>query len=205
MAPPQPRAQIDVTLAIIAGGRARRLGGVPKGLITLEGRSLLARLIDLVPCLGLAEVLLVAADPQPYASFGLRTIADLIPGRGAPGGVHAALAASPTDWVLAVGADMPFVTAPVVEALLRSRGGGAEVIAFQALGRIEPLLALYHRQIEPRWRRALATQPSFGELFEGFECRLLSEAALRALDPELRSIASVNTEEDAVRLGVQLP
>src|SRR5215213_9884328 len=95
----------DVTLALIAGGQGARLGGVAKGLLRLQGQPLLAQLLKLRPLFG--EVLLVSNDPRPYAAWALPTVADVLPGRGAPGGVHAALAHARTAWVLAVGCDMP--------------------------------------------------------------------------------------------------
>src|SRR5713226_3674568 len=79
----------DVTLAIIAGGGGHRLGGVAKGLLTLEGRPLIERILDLRP--RFSEVLLVADNPGAYKAYGLRSVPDLVEGRGAPGGVHAAL------------------------------------------------------------------------------------------------------------------
>src|SRR5713226_3320767 len=74
----------DVTLAIIAGGGGHRLGGVAKGLLTLEGRPLIERILDLRP--RFSEVLLVADNPGAYKAYGLRSVPDLVEGRGAPGG-----------------------------------------------------------------------------------------------------------------------
>src|SRR5215813_11755975 len=89
---PKRRGGLDVpdaTFAIIAGGRARRLGGLPKGLLEFHGKPIIERLVELGR--PFAETLLVTDDPQPYSAFGLRSVADLVPGRGAPGGVHSAL------------------------------------------------------------------------------------------------------------------
>src|SRR5688572_18613960 len=110
----------DVTLAIIAGGLGRRLSGVPKGLLEVEGRTVLERLLSLAPRFG--DMLLVANAPERYARFGLRTVADVVQDKGAPGGVHAALVAARTPWVVAVACDMPFVTPGVLRALLDARG-----------------------------------------------------------------------------------
>src|SRR5260370_41047600 len=91
----------DVTLAIIAGGGGHRLGGVAKGLLTLEGRPLIERILDLRP--RFSEVLLVADTPGAYKAYGLRSVPDLAEGRGAPGGVHAALGAARTPCLFADG------------------------------------------------------------------------------------------------------
>lgn len=194
----------DVTLAVIAGGRGERLGGVAKGLLTVEGQPVLARVLALGPLMG--DVLLVANVPAPYAGFGLRTLGDVYPGRGAPGGVHAALVGARTEWVLAVACDMPFVTEAAVRVLLEARAPEVDAVCFQVAGRLEPLLALYRARLAAPWGQALeAGQPSLRALLEGGQARLLPEAALRAVDPSLRAVVSVNTPEDLVRHGAALP
>ncbi|MHB8873401.1 MAG: molybdenum cofactor guanylyltransferase [Myxococcaceae bacterium] len=200
MAPIVPFPGGDATLAIIAGGRARRLGGIPKGLLELEGRTLIERLLDLAPLF--AEVLLGANDPSPYARYRLRTVADRVPQRGSPGGVHAVLEASRTPWVFAVAADMPFVSSQVALALLAARSEDADLVCFQVSGRLEPLLAVYRASLAPAWERALPAEPGFGELFELFRAKVLPQTALATVDPGLRSVVSVNTPQDAERLGI---
>lgn len=193
------------TLAIIAGGRARRLGGVAKGLLTLDGRTVLARLLDLRP--RFAEVLLIANDPAPYAATGLRTVPDVVPDRGAPGGVHAALVHARTPWILAVAADMPFVSPAAVEVLLAARTTDLDALCFDRDGQLEPLLGAYRTSVAERWGRALAEAPSFTRLFERLSPRTLALPIdqLRTVDPSLRSLVNVNTPEEARREGLRLP
>lgn len=193
----------DVTLAVIAGGRGTRLGGVAKGLLEVEGRPVLARVLDLGDLCG--EVLLVAGEPHPYARFGVRTVGDVLPGRGAPGGVHAALVQAHTEWVLAVACDMPFVTRAVVRVLLGARGPDVDAVCWRVDGRAEPLLALYRRALARPWGEALASGgPSLRALLEEARTAWLPEAALRAVDPEGRAVVSVNTPEDLARHGVSI-
>ncbi|MCP3137202.1 molybdenum cofactor guanylyltransferase [Pyxidicoccus xibeiensis] len=193
----------DVTLTIIAGGQGRRLSGVPKGLLEVEGRTVVERLLELAPRFG--DVLLVANVPEPYARFGVRTVADVVPGKGAPGGVHAALVAARTPWVLAVACDMPFVSPDVVRVLLGARGDAVDAVGFEVAGRLEPLLAAYRTALAPAWGEALVEDPSLRQLLSGFRARLLPEDALRAVDAGLRSLVNVNTPEDLARHGVTLP
>ena len=193
----------DVSLAIIAGGRGSRLSGAPKGLLVHQGRSLLSRLLDLTPLV--EDVLLVANDPQAYAPYALRTVSDVTPDRGAPGGVHTALLYARTEWVLALGCDMPFVTPAVAEVVLSERAGDLDIVAFEVGGRIEPLLAVYRATIAERWGRSLAAEPSFRRLFQAFQTRLLAQDALRAVDPDMRAVVSINTPSDLARFGILVP
>lgn len=193
----------DVTLAIIAGGQGRRLSGVPKGLLAVHGRTVLERLLSQAPLFG--DVLMVANVPEPYARFGLRTVADVVPGKGAPGGVHAALVAARTPWVVAVACDMPFVSTEVLRVLLDARDEGVDAVCFEVLGRLEPLLAAYRTTLAAGWGGSLREDPSLRQLLTHARARLLPEEALRVVDPKLRSLVNVNTPEDLARHGVTLP
>jgi molybdopterin-guanine dinucleotide biosynthesis protein A len=194
----------DVTLAVIAGGRGERLGGVAKGLLEVEGRPVLARLLELGGRLG--DTLLVTNDPTPYERFPVRTVEDVVRGRGAPGGVHAALVGARTEWVLAVACDMPFVKEEAVRVLLEERGPEVDAVCFTVGGRVEPLLALYRRALAASWgERLKEEEPSLRHLLAGVRAKLLPESALRAVDEALRSVASMNTPEDLRCHGAQLP
>ncbi|WP_163999159.1 molybdenum cofactor guanylyltransferase [Pyxidicoccus caerfyrddinensis] len=193
----------DVTLAIIAGGQGRRLSGVPKGLLAVAGRTVLERLLSQAPRFG--DVLLVANVPEPYAHFGLRTVADTVPGKGAPGGVHAALMAARTPWVVAVACDMPFVSPEALRVLLGARDEAVDAVCFEVAGRLEPLLAAYRTALAAGWGASLEEDPSLRQLLSRARARLLPEDALRMVDPKLRSLVNVNTPEDLARHGVTLP
>ena len=194
----------DVTLAVVAGGQGRRLSGVPKGLLRIGTGTVLERLLGLAPLF--AEVLLVANLPEPYARFSLRTVADVVPGKGAPGGVQAALVGTRTEWVLAVACDMPFVQPEAIRVLLDARAPEVDAVAFTVAQRVEPLLAVYRASLANPWGQALKqADPSLRELLSRCRARLLPEEALRAVDAHLRSLVNVNTPEDLRRHGLALP
>ncbi len=179
------------------------MGGIAKGLLRVGGHTVIERLLLLAPLFD--EVLLVTNDPSPYDGYGLRAVRDLVPGKGAPGGVHAALAAARTPWVLAVACDMPFVTEAVLRTLLDARDERTEAVCFQVGGRLEPLLGVYRTTLAERWRQALQADPSFRQLLQLFRAKVLPEEKLREVDPGLESVQGLNSPEDLSRYGVLLP
>jgi len=132
--------------AILAGGRASRFGGGPKGLQLVGGR----RIVDRVAAaLGeVADELLVVTSADDDAAWiaGVRVVRDVVPEVGSLGGVHAALAHARGADVLVVAWDMPFVDAGLLAAL-RARGeaGDAEAVLPRSGARLggEPLCAWY--------------------------------------------------------------
>jgi molybdopterin-guanine dinucleotide biosynthesis protein A len=191
----------DITGALIAGGRATRMGGVPKGLLRLDGRPLLARSLDLFGRL-FAASLLVVNDPAPYAGFDVPRVADLLAGRGAPGGLHAALKAASTPWVFAAGCDMPFLSSGGI-ALLAAHRGGAVAVVPRWNGRLEPLHALWSRPVLPVLERALAEGDlSLQRLATLVGAVIVEPESWRGVDPEGRAFLNANTQEQAAQLGL---
>ncbi|MGZ6029911.1 MAG: GNAT family N-acetyltransferase [Myxococcaceae bacterium] len=183
-----------VSLAIVAGGSATRLGGACKPLLPVGGRTVLARLLALRTLAD--EVLLVSADPR-LPEAGMRRILDVVPGRGAPGGVQAALAQSRASWVLAVAGDMPFVDGRAVLPLLAARGPDVDAVAYTVAGRLEPLAAVYRSALAQSWARALAGGgASFGALWEGLRGVTLPESVLREATGDTRAVLSLNAPVD---------
>jgi molybdopterin-guanine dinucleotide biosynthesis protein A len=183
-----------VSLAIVAGGGATRLGGVCKPLLRVRGRTVLERLLALRTLAD--EVLLVSADPR-VPDAGMRRVADVVPGRGAPGGVQAALVHARTPWVLAVAGDMPFLDARAVLPLLEARADDVDAVAYVVGGRLEPLAALYRSTLAPRWAEALSGEgESFRRLWTGLRGRTLPESVLREATGDTRAVLNLNLPSD---------
>ena len=191
---------MKVAGAIIAGGPAKRLGGVAKPFLTVGGRAIAERQLALLRASGLARVFVVANDGAPWSALGVGVVPDLVGGVGPLGGVHAALsAADDCDAVICLAGDLPFV-APGLLAALRDRASAAEVVAPKTARGIEPLCARYARGLLPdvdaRVRRGdLAVH----EMLEGRAVDWIAGAELAALDPDGRSFFNVNTPEDLAR------
>jgi molybdopterin-guanine dinucleotide biosynthesis protein A len=191
----------DCTGALVAGGRATRMGGAPKGLLRVNGEPIAARSLALFARL-FGRALVVANDPAPYAGLGAPVVPDVLAGRGAPGGLHAALRAAATPWVFAAGCDMPFLDAGAI-SFLAGRREGAEAVLVRAAGRLEPLHAFWSRAcLGPLEALLAAGEPSLRELAAAVRARIVDEAEYRAVDPALRSLENANTPEDAARLGL---
>jgi molybdopterin-guanine dinucleotide biosynthesis protein A len=201
---PRHRRFPDCTGVLVAGGLASRLGGVPKGLLTLDGEPLVARALALFRTL-FADVLVVANDGATYGRFGARVVPDVVAGKGAPGGLHAALAAARTEWVFTAACDMPFLAAEPIAALAAERAG-ASAAAVVWRGRLEPLHAFWSRACLPTLDRMLAAgDPSMWQVATAVGARLVPEERWREVDPEGRAFANANTREDLERYGLGLP
>ena len=189
------------TGALLAGGRATRMGGAPKGLLRVNGEAIAARSVSLFLRL-FGRAIVVANDSVAYAALGVPVLPDVHRGRGAPGGLHAALAATDTPWIFAAGCDMPFLDERLI-AFLAAQREGTDAVIVRAGGRLEPLHAFWSRACLPALERLLAAgEPSLRDLAAAVDARIVEEAEWRAVDPSGRSLENANTPEDAARLGL---
>lgn len=183
-----------LSVAILAGGRSRRMGR-DKSLLPLAGRPLLAHVIERCAQLQV-KMFLVTNQPADHQHFGLPMVSDALPGAGALGGLYTALLYSSTADVLCVGCDMPFLNPILLRELARQRAGADGVVPVIA-GRPEPLHAVYNSACLP----AIRAQIVRGDLkLTGFyhqvNLRYVDESWVRRLDPELRSFVNLNTPAD---------
>jgi len=199
-----PPALADATGVLVAGGRAVRMGGRPKGQLLLEGEPIAVRTLRLFRAT-FADVLVVANDPAPWEPLGVRVVPDAIAGKGAPGGVHAALVHAGTEWVFTAGCDMPFLSARAITWLAAQRAGAPAVVP-RWRGRLEPLHAFWSRACLPAVDRLLREgDASLQGIAVAIGARIVEEEAWRGIDPEGRAFENVNTPEEAARLGLVVP
>lgn len=122
----------DILGVILAGGRATRMGGGDKALLTLGGRSLIDRVIERFgPQVG-AMMLNANGDPARFAAYDLAVRGDEAPDRPGPlAGVLAGLdwaAERGGDSIVTVAADTPFFPRDLVVRLQdAARGAGAPI------------------------------------------------------------------------------
>src|SRR5262245_57993609 len=87
------RGRAAVTGAVLAGGRASRMGGRDKAFAAVGGEPIAARTLRLFHAL-FPQVLVATARPERFRALGAETVADVYPGCGPLAGLHAAMRAA---------------------------------------------------------------------------------------------------------------
>ena len=186
-----------ISAAILAGGKASRLGGIAKGLLVgAEDVPFLQRLISQLAIAGAHEVVLSANDPQPYAQFGKPVVADLHPGAGPLGGIDASLdyLADRCESVLFVPCDLPDFSAAEMVALLSAQRSTPDRIVMAVTAESEhPLSAVVPVGVLP----AVSSAVRAGRYGVGRLWRELAAVTVRFDDPA--RLLNINTPEDLHR------
>lgn len=139
----------DVTGVVLAGGGSRRFGA-DKASHPIEYRSMIERVVDSVATICETVLVSVGTDPRDYPLSNVRYVQDHFSDAGPLAGIHAAMLASDSPWLLVAACDMPFVTPEVLRRLLAARTARVEaVLAQENGGRLHPLCGCYRRTLLP--------------------------------------------------------
>ena len=137
---------MKVTGVVQAGGKSTRMGGRPKALIQLGGRSIVERVVAaLTPVVD--DVLVVTNTPELYAFLGLPMVADVYPDHGSLGGIYSGLSAA-GEIAFTVACDMPFLH-PEVVRLVVARAGEGDVVIPRVGEQYETMHAAYGKACLP--------------------------------------------------------
>jgi molybdopterin-guanine dinucleotide biosynthesis protein A len=197
-----------LTLAIQAGGQSRRMGQ-DKALLPFLGKPMIARLIERLTPIA-AEILVTTNRPEAYHFLQLPLYRDLIPDRGALGGLFTALSKATQPLVAVVACDMPFINADLLAAE-RDRLIELEadlVIPHTGEG-LEPFHAIYRREtcLPPLTAAIQADKWRVDSWFAQVKMHTFTRDEIIRYDPQLLSFRNVNTPEDlqtAVHLAEKL-
>ena len=187
---------MDFTAIILAGGKGRRLGR-DKIWLELKGENLLQRVVgSLAPLGGEIMVVLDREKPLPPLSPPVRTVVDLVPGRGSLGGLYTGLRASPLPYVLALACDMPFLSLPLLRHLL-GLAHGYDVVVPRLGGLLEPLHTVYARTcLGPMEELLKKKGKRIVDFYNEVRVRYVEETEVIPLDPQRLSFSNINTPAD---------
>lgn len=130
----------DITLGVLAGGRATRLGGVDKAWLLRAGVPQVVRLARRFAREVDGTLISANRDVGRYRAHGFTVVADRIAGIGPLGGLDALANACPTRWLLTLPVDVVAVNDCLLPSLAAAGGQGAFAIDDDGL---QPLVALW--------------------------------------------------------------
>jgi molybdopterin-guanine dinucleotide biosynthesis protein A len=189
--------QAGFTIIIQAGGESRRMGQ-DKGLVQFLGQPLVARVVSRVALLA-DEVQVTTNNLQGYSFLDVPLAADLLPGRGALGGLYTALSAARHLIVGVIACDMPFANPDMLAAqrdLLIA--AGADVVIPLAADGLEPFHTVYRRDTcLPAIMAALEDgKQRVDSWFSQVKLVYFTHEEINRYDPLGLAFFNVNTPED---------
>lgn len=179
---------------VLAGGKSSRMGS-DKAFLEFDGETLLLRAMNVARTA--CDKVAIVGDPKKFAQYGT-TVADIFPGCGPLGGIHAALVSSNADFNLMLAVDMPFVSPELLRFLFTAAEGSNARITVPRTGNgLQPLCAIYRREFVADAEAALRTgRYKIDALFSRMPTHVIEESTLAAAGFSAHTFFNVNTPDD---------
>jgi molybdopterin-guanine dinucleotide biosynthesis protein A len=183
-----------VAAFVLAGGKSTRMGA-DKAFVILDGRTMLARALELARTV--SDNVHIVGSAEKFAAFA-PVVEDVFRGCGPLGGIHAALRASPAELNLMLAVDVPFVPPALLRYLLtRARGSDAIATVPRAGGGWQPLCAVYRPEFGDVAERALRDgRYRINVLFEVANVQAVDEEELARAGFAASSFRNLNTPDE---------
>jgi molybdopterin-guanine dinucleotide biosynthesis protein A len=183
---------------VLCGGKSTRMG-VPKATLPFGAETMLQRVVRLLGTV-ISPVIVVAARDQllPALPDEVSVARDEREARGPLEGIRAGLRALPEsiDAAYITSCDVPMLVPAFVERMIDLMGDH-DIAVMEVDGFPHPLSAVYRRNTLPHIESLLASdrlRPVF--LFEAVRTRRVKPEEMTIVDPELRTLRNLNTQED---------
>ncbi len=176
---------------ILAGGRAKRMGGADKGALTLGGHSFAEHVIYNTRVF---DRVYLSVREGGKDSGGLTELVDIIPGIGPLGALYTALSVCPGEQIFTIPCDMPIVSEKTVLGMFALLSEDADAVVLRGGGRIFPTVGVYKKSA----LEAVREQAESGDhAMRG----ALSRLRVRYFTPEDdKELMNVNTPEELAAL-----
>jgi molybdopterin-guanine dinucleotide biosynthesis protein A len=196
------------TAAILAGGQARRLGGVDKSALVIGNARIIDRQLAVLQQVA-DRVFIVGGDAERCRSLDITVqgrgptpawvVPDLVPGAGALGGIYTAVTASPDEQTLVIACDLPCLTALFLRHLVAA-GRESDLAIPRTDDGYQPLCASYSRAcLEPIRRRIETGSLKAADLVHDVRVREIGPDEIARFDPAGTLFLNINTPDDYAR------
>jgi len=186
-----------ITIVLQAGGKSTRMGK-DKALLPFLGIPLIKRLRDRFSDMG-DELLIITNDFSGYQDLAVPLYKDIIPDRGALGGLYTALSISKNPLVGLIAADLPFASPALLAHLIKIiLSSGAEAAIPSTERGLEPLHAVYRRDTSlPLVKEAIDQNLwRMNSWFDQAEIIILTPEETRKVTSSKHTFLNLNTPED---------
>ncbi len=194
----QNKKKPDISAAILAGGRNTRFRGRTKAKIIIDGKAIIERSLETLESV-FDDIIIITNNKDEFREYGhIRMTGDIYHNIGPLGGLHSALTNTGTKAIFLVAADMPQLSARLIERQADEfASSGCDVLLPVWKDRIEPLHGIYSRSVLDQLEEYLIKESKYA--IRDF-LRLVNVQYLYCDDMEEEDVfININSREDLDR------
>lgn len=136
----------EVTGIVLAGGKSNRMG-TDKALLLFRNKPLILHAIDILK--QICGRVIISANHSNYQFTGCEAWPDERSEIGPMAGIYSCLKRSLTSWNFVLSCDMPLIDPEILASMYLKKEDYDVVLPVHDRDCLEPLCAVYHRQVVP--------------------------------------------------------
>ena len=185
----------SVTAIILAGGQARRMGGIDKGLVLINQKPMIEYVLETLQQQTENIIINANRNTEIYQQYGYSVVADDIPDYSGPlSGLASCMKHVMTRYVMTSPCDSPFIPHDLIARLLKQlQQDRAEISVVHDGKRLQPVFSLMKTSLLPSLLDYLAAgEKKIDRWFQQHQCTLCD------YKDQADSFMNINTEDDII-------
>jgi len=190
----------NISGVVLAGGASSRFNGIIKSKIVIDGRTIIARIIDIFDEL-FDEIIIVTNKPEEFTEYNrCKIIGDCILNKGPLGGIHAALKETDREALFVVAGDMPLIDKDyIIKQADFYMKNLCEVLIPRVNNYIEPLHGIYKKTIMPVLEEFLKRENDYA-LRDFFKIADTGFLEFDDSDKSQKAFTNINSPSDIIKV-----
>ena len=173
--------------------------GQNKAFIQIEGLPIIERICTLFKQV-FREVIIVTNETELFQNLGSKIYTDIIPNKGALGGLYTGIYCSIFEYSFCVACDMPLINKSLVQFLIQNIRG-EDVIVPRTKDGLQPLHALYSKNCLNAMKETIERgKYKILDFYSRVKVKIIEEEDFICLDPSKASFINVNTPEELISI-----
>ena len=183
-----------MTGVILAGGKNKRMGR-NKAFLKINGRTIIDQIVDIFKDI-FDEVIIVTNSPLEYLHLNLRIVTDLVPNKGALGGIYTGLFYASFQHIFVSACDMPFLNTEFIQYMM-SKVDNLDVIVPRSDDGLQPLHSIYSKSCLKHIETLITSKNlKVVSFYPRVRVKEISRQEITSFDPQQSLFYNINTSED---------
>jgi molybdopterin-guanine dinucleotide biosynthesis protein A len=191
-----------LTGVILAGGKSTRIG-INKAFLKINGQRIIDRTIDIfrdvfddIILVTFDDIILVTNNPIEYLHLDLKIVTDLIPNKGALGGIYTGLFYASSQHIFVTACDMPFINKGFIEYAI-SKIDNFDVVVPRSDDGLQPLHAIYSKRCRNHIEASMqSNRLKIKSFFPKVRVKEISSEEIHYFDPQQSLFFNINHLDD---------
>ena len=183
-----------MTGVILAGGKSTRIG-TNKAFLSINGQRIIDRIIDIFRDV-FDDIIIVTNNPIEYLHLDLKIVTDIIPKKGALGGIYTGLFYATSQHIFVTACDMPFINKGFIEYVI-SKAENFDVVVPCSDDGLQPLHAVYSKRCQNHIEAAIqSNRLKIKDIYSKVRVKEISTEEIRHFDPQQSLFFNINYPDD---------